>query len=388
MLTPDHLFSKNQPAFHKGYAAGLLVVWALMNGYLVKTYGIVSTVGEPPKYVFEAETLIHTGHLTSASYWLYFTQIALLAGAIKLKLSFAFVLFIQLICHGLAAICFYQTLLHLFRQEKVAFIGTMMLLLNYPYQQFNVYLQTESLFYSFTLILTYLVLTLEKPEGKKIFFTLLGLGIICITRPTGLLFIPPVFLYFFFVFLKRLSPLKKLGILACIAAAFFFLLNKAVASGGELDFMLPFREENIICEVPGISGFQPIQTAGNGNSIYGLLYYITHNFFQFTRLAGLKTMAFFGLYRNYYSTGHNIYLIIFFYSLHLLALAAIPWWLKYHLNKFVYLLSAILLVWMTVMLSCDDWHNRFYLSISPFIIILSIRSISSLLNLNADESKG
>jgi hypothetical protein len=378
MLIQNQLSSKNQTALPKGYAVVLGVVWALMNGYLLKTYGIVSGVGEPPKYVFEAETLIHTGHLSAASYWLYFTQIALLAGAIKLKLSFVFVFLIQLISNGLSAIYFCKTLLYLFRNGKVAFIGTMMLLLNYPYQQFNVYLQTESLFYSLTLILSYFVLTLEKPDNKKLLLILAILAIVCITRPTGLLFIPPVFLYFFFVFLKRLSPLKKLGILAGIAATFFFLLNKAVASGGELDFMLPFRDERIICGVPTLPGFIPIKTAANPNSLYGLLYYITHNFSQFIRLAGLRTLAFFGLYREYYSTFHNICLMTFFYSLYLLILAAIPFWLKNQPYKLLYLLSAILLVWATVMLSCDDWHNRFYLSISPFLIILSARTISSL----------
>jgi Dolichyl-phosphate-mannose-protein mannosyltransferase len=388
MLIQNQLSSKNQTALRKGYAVVLGIVWALMNGYLLKTYGIVSGVGEPPKYVFEAETLIRTGHLSAASYWLYFTQIALLAGAIKLKLSFVFVCIIQLLINLLAAIYFYKTLLYLFRSQKIAFIGVMILLLNEPYQQFNVYLQTESIFYSLTLILTYTVLTWEKPDYKKLLAALLLLTLICFTRPTGLLFVPPIFLYIFLSSLKGLSPIKKTGLVVASAFVFFLFLGKAMGSGGEFDFMLPFRQENIICGVPGISGFQPIRTAGNGNSIYGLLYYITHNFFQFTRLAGLKTMAFFGLHRDYYSTGHNIYLIIFFYSLHLLALAAIPWWFKYHLNKCLYLLSAILLVWMTVMLSCDDWHNRFYLSISPFVIILSIRSISSLLNLNADESAG
>ena len=288
----------------------------------------------------------------------------------------------------LAAIYFYKTLLYLFRREKIALIGVMILLLNEPYQQYNVYLQTESIFYSLILILTYNILTWENHDRRKLLPILLLLVILCFTRPTGLLFIPPVFLYIFLSFLKGLSPIKKVGLVAAAAFIFFLFLDKAMGSGGELDFMLPFRDESIICGVPRAAGFRPIETAANGNSLYGLLYYITHNFSQFARLAALKTMAFFGLYRDYYSTRHNIYLVIFFYSLHLLALAAIPWWLKYHFNKCCYFLSAILLVWMTVMLSCDDWHNRFYLSISPFVIILSMRSISRLLNMTADEPTG
>lgn len=384
MRIPGQLSPKDQATPHKGYMACLLVVWALMNGYLLRAYGVVSTVGEPPKYVFEAETLIRTGHLTSSNYWLYFTQIALLAVAIRLKISLFFVALFQLSCNLLASIYFYKTLLYIFHREKVAFIGTLILLLNYPYQQFNVYLQTESLFYSLTLILTYFVLTVEKPDGKRSLLILLLLGILCITRPTGLLLVPPVFLYVFFVLLKKLSPWKKAGILAAIAVTFLFFLNKALGSGGELDFMLPFRDERIICGVPTLPGFVPIKTASDPNSLYGLLYYITHNFSQFARLATLRALAFFGLYREYYSTIHNICLMTFFYSLYVLALASIPFWLKNQPYILCYLLVAILLIWITVMLSCDDWHNRFYLSISPFVIILSGRTIAFLTKTTVD----
>jgi hypothetical protein len=386
MLIPGRSFPENQ-GFSRPLAC-IIIVWALVNAYLLRTYGIVSEFGEPAKYVSAARLFIRTGRLSSPDFWLYFTQIALLSVVIRFKLSFIFAGIVQLLINLLAAIYFYKTLLYLFRLEKIALIGVMILLLNEPYQQFNVYLQTESIFYSLILILTYNVLTWEKHDRRKLLPILLLLVILCFTRPTGLLFIPPVFLYIFLSFLKGLSPIKKVGLVAAAAFIFFLFLDKAMGSGGELDFMLPFRDESIICGVPRAGGGRPIETAANGNSLYGLLYYITHNFSQFARLAELKTMAFFGLCRDYYSTGHNIYLVIFFYSLHLLALAAIPWWLKYHFNKCCYFLSAILLVWMTVMLSCDDWHNRFYLSISPFVIILSIRSISRLLNMTADEPTG
>ena len=150
-------------------------------------------------------------------------------------------------------------------------------------------------------------------------------------------------------------------------------------SGGELDFMLPFKDEQIICGVPTLSGFAEINITKNANSLYGLFYYIVHNFGQFMKMAWLRTLAFFGLYRKYYSTAHNIYLVTYFYSLDIGAFLGSYYWFKKHSYPLLYFYSIIALVWVTTMLTCDDWHNRFYLGISPYIILLSTGFIRKFL---------
>ena len=48
-----------------------------------------------------------------------------------------------------------------------------------------------------------------------------------------------------------------------------------------------------------------------------------------------------------------------------LPLAAVEW------VSLAYLLTLILLTWMTVILTCDDWNHRVFLSISPYVILLA-----------------
>jgi hypothetical protein len=353
------------------------ILWALVNSFFLLKNGIVTT-GEAEKYIGQANLFIKTGHLSAANLSLYFTQIALLSFCIKLNVSFAIVVIVQLFFNLLATFCFYRTLLFIFNSPTVALTGTIILLANQPYQEFNTFLQTESLFFSFTLILTCYVISIEKLSFKNFIAIIFSLAVISITRPTGLLFIPPVFVYLFFIYFKKLSIIKKLSLLGAIGFLFLFILNKALASGGEFDFMLPFRDEDIICGLTSLTHSAQIQTSGNSNSIFGLLYYIMHNFSQFARLAWMKTIAFFGLYRSYYSRWHNIYLIIYFYSINIMAIAGISFWVRNHLYKLFYFLSMIFITWLTVMLTCDDWHNRFYLSISPYLIILSLGFIKKL----------
>ena len=353
----------------------LICIWALVNIIFLIKNGIVTT-GEAEKYINEAHLFIQSGKLSSPNFWLYFTQIFLISICFKTGLGFGLAITVQLLFNLLATLSFYKLLLYIFEKPQIAVLGTIIILLNYPYQEFNTFLQTESLFYSFTLIYTSYFLRSEKISVKFFLTILAWLLIISITRPTGLLFLAPTFIFIFF---KKLGLIKKIVIFICSVFLFLYIVNIALGSGGELDFMLPFRDEQIICGVPTLPEFKKIQTVQNPNSIYGLIYYVTHNFGQFSRMAWLRTLAFFGLYRSYYSTWHNIYLIAYFYPLLITALLGIAYWLRTHVYKFMFLFIIILLTWMTVILTCDDWHNRFYLSISPYIIVLSMVFVSRFL---------
>jgi hypothetical protein len=139
--------------------------------------------------------------------------------------------------------------------------------------------------------------------------------------------------------------------------------------------MQPFKKENIICGVPTINDAD-IKTLEKGNSVQGLSYYIFNNGKQFSRLAALKTVSFFGLVRNYYSTFHNIYLVLFFYPFYLLVLAGIWKIFRKKSSVFYYMFTIILLYWITTLLTCDDWHNRFILTVTPFIFLIGFSVVT------------
>jgi hypothetical protein len=355
----------------------LLVLWLLLNTFFLIHRGIFLQK-ESAKYIYEAQVFLATGRPGSSNFYLYFIQIILLAFCIKFHLGFFTAVLIQLFFNLIATAFFFKTIQYIFGNVRIAFVATLLLLSNYYYQEFNTFLYTESLFYSFTLILSCYIIHIQTLTAKKLLAVAGMLMVICITRPTGLLFLPPTFLYLFLVFFKNMPTWKKLTLLTGISILFLFLLNLALGSGGGLDFMLPFRDERIICGLPTLPAFLPIKTTDNGNSLYGLLYYLTHNTAQFLRVAGLKSVAFWGVYREWYSIRHNIYLIAFFGTLYLMTLISLGYWFRRNSNILCYLLSAMALNWVTVMLTCDDWHNRFFLSISPFLIILAMPSLQRL----------
>ena len=345
--------------------------------FLLYHFGI-ETDGEAVKYIREANNLITHHSLSSRNFWMYITQIILIFVSLKLNLGYEFVVGVQLLFSVLATFGFYQLVTHLFGNKTGAF-ATIWFLCALPIHQFNTFLQTDSLFYSFTIIYSSYLLRLTKLTLKVASILLLGLIIISITRPTGLFFLPATFFYLYFRFFTHFKLSYKLAFLAVVSAFFLYFLNAAIGSGGELDFMSPARDETIICGVPTLPDLAKIDESGNGNSLFGLFYYISHNFSQFLRLAFYRSIAFFGFLRPYYSSVHKIYLLFLFVPMYLLVVVSLKYWIRKKRCILLYFGTLIFLTWVTVTLSCDDWHNRFLLTIAPYLIVLALPGVKRFL---------
>lgn len=356
----------------------LILSWIVVQSTILYKFGIVTDF-EAKKYINEAGNLLQNGTVSTPNFWLYSVQIFLIAAAIKLNTGFLAVVIVQLFFNGLATYIFFRFISKT-SNRIAAFIITLLLICNFPIQTFNTALQTESLFHSFTILFSCYLLTQEKLNFKNSILIFLFLVVISFTRPTGLFFIPATALYLFFRFFYSFSVVLKLSITVAASIGFLFFLNIALGSGGELDFMLPFRDERIICGVPTLPHFQNIRTSENPNSVFGLLYYITHNFDQFIRLTWFRSKAFWGLFRSYYSFSHNLYLGLYFFPFYILVIASIRKWIKRNKYILIYCCSLILITWGSVILTCDDWHNRFFLSIVPYIYILAIPILQKLTN--------
>jgi hypothetical protein len=299
----------------------------------------------------------------------------LIVAAIKLHLDFIFIVIIQWLLNLFATWMFFQLVVYILKKPLLVFLATFIFIINITYQVYNSFLFTESVFYSLTVIYSSYLLRIEKLNSKKIAILILLLILLSVTRPTGILFFPTTAIYIFFRFMKNISVWHKIAIVFSAFIIFYFSVNQMLQSGGEFDFMLPFRKENIICGVSTTTNAN-IEVMEKGNSLEGIVYYIFHNKDQFLKLAGLKTISFFGLTRNYYSPLHNLYLIIFFYPIYFLSIIGIIKLIKKKEKEIIYLVTIILLYWITTLLTCDDWHNRFILTVSPFIFLIAFAAFT------------
>jgi hypothetical protein len=201
---------------------------------------------------------------------------------------------------------------------------------------------------------------------------LLFLLLLYVTRPTGIFFIPATALFIITKFYPRNIILffASAGILLPL---FYLLVNFSIGSGGEFDFMLPYDQEMVICGVTTITQSHSLEVPVTRSSIESLLYIITHYPGLFVKLALNRAVTFLGVYRSYYSPAHNIIGMIYFFIIYFTIITSFLFKKPSgeHKAAIWFIFCYILLVAITVMLSCDEWHNRFLLSLLPFLIILA-----------------
>lgn len=362
-------FTKNTMIFIKKKGLILLIIfWLLVQAFLLITQGI-NTGGESINKIQEAENLISGKGLSSKSDYLYLTEIFLIFLKLKAHAGYGAVIAIQLILNLSALIYFYKFLNSFYSSKILSFTGCLILLACFPYQIYNTFLYTESIFFSLSLIYSCYLLQLKKLSLPNIFILFLFLFLLCITRPSGIFFMAATIVYLFFFISKTINPVVKAAVFITVSCFALFILNYLMASGGGIDILLPFKDERVICGIPTLSYNADIKTVQNGNSLYGLIYYVTHNFSQFSRLALLKSKAFFGLVRPYYSYGHNVFLVIYFYTLYALIILNIIKINKKLPVAFIYFIALTVIYWLSVVFSCDEWHNRFFITLTPFFII-------------------
>ncbi len=355
----------------------LIAAWLGMQTLLLWRFGIFTQL-ESVKYITEADNILQNGTVSTPNFWLYSMQIFLIAAAVKLKTGYISVVIVQFLLNALATIAFFKLCAKL-SNRLIAFWVTLVFICAFPYQTYNVYLQTESLFFSYSILFTYYLFSIVKLNWRVALGLILFTGLLCVTRPTGVLWIPGTVLYLTFNFFKQYSVVKKTLFLLSGAVLSFFLINLFVGSGGELDLMLPFQQEHIICGVPGTSTPYLKTLDSNPNSIAGLLYYVTHNFRHFLSLVNQKTFSFWLLYRTYYSTSHNAFLIAYFLPVIILAVAGLVYACKQLKPVALYFFTIILLTWLSVLLSCDDWHNRFFFTLYPSLLLMAAFALKKIL---------
>jgi hypothetical protein len=83
----------------------LLLVWLSINLFILFHRGIYLQ-GESAKYIHQAHLFLETGRVETPNFWLYFTQIALIACCIKFNLSFYAVIVLQLLMSLAAMLAF------------------------------------------------------------------------------------------------------------------------------------------------------------------------------------------------------------------------------------------------------------------------------------------
>ena len=242
------------------------------------------------------------------------------------------------------------------------------------------YLYSDSIFISLCIIYLWAILRFGQNGYRGLFIILSLLFLLVFSRPNGVLFIPPTLIYL--LFKKQPVNLRNviLVITVFVFAAFFILLNNMFKGGADFDILKPYVEGHIICFVPSASKAADIDIVSTGQPLNDLYYYITHNPGHFSKLWLRKICSFFNLTRNYYSSPHNLYLLLMSIPIYLLSIAGLIKLKKINQNYFIFIITLLLFYPAAICMQCDDWHSRFTMVIMPVFILLSVIGASNIKN--------
>lgn len=333
---------------------------------------------EAQKYIEQGNLLYKTGAFSDPKYVFYLPVILLVYLCRLAGIPDQVIVLAQLTLSAIAMFFFYK-LGKIIGNKRIAFYSTVLLIFFLPLQLWNFYLYSDSIFISLTIIFTYLVHKYGDKGLKGLFIILLFLIVLIFSRPNGMLFIPPLMVYLLFK-QQQSRQLKLLGLALCVFLLFslYFLMNTAFRGGGDLDILKPFVEEHIICFVPTRTTGTNIDIINTTSPLNDLFYYIIHNPKHFLQLSALKLLSFFNLTRSYYSTFHNICLLIFIIPIYLFSLIGIYRFMKINRNSSLFIVSLLILYPLAISFQCDDWHSRFTMIIIPYFILFCVYGLEKM----------
>ncbi|RYY39293.1 MAG: hypothetical protein EOO08_10625 [Chitinophagaceae bacterium] len=356
----------------------LSVLFAAAHVVLYRASGIVSAL-EAEKYVRQAELVLNGTFPGSPKYYYYLPIIYLIAFAKKFALGYTFVVAVQTALSLASLLFFYNGTVRLFGR-RAALIAGMLLCVFLPYFSWDFYLYSESIFFSGAMLLYYCIARLHTLHARQVLPLFILIAALMFTRPFGVLFIPPVFVFLLFArYRSRSDRFVAWGLSLAFAGLMLLVINRIFHGGEDMDAMKPFVEEHVVCFVPQQPTGAKLDLKYYDNGLKDIGYYIVHNPGHFARLMGQRLWSFFSLTRPWYSRAHNAAIAAFLIPVYFLFFVGWVQAAKRWKKAYTYLVALIVLYPLAVTFQCDDWHGRFTMPVLvPVLALASFGAVESL----------
>ena len=363
---------KNAFAFlQKNPKVIVVALWIFFTFLWYLRFGFVFTL-EAPKYIGEANYFLKHHHFSQFRYLFYSTLIVVIAFSLSIKIGTVGALLIIMAVNLWAYLFLFSSLQRFFGRVLPALLSIGLLLSFWPYHSWTVFLFTECIFYSFVLFLFGHLLRFNGLNFRFLSITGVLLFLLLLSRPLGILFVPPVLLFIF----VHLSKRQRLY-MAFAGIGFLVLLNYIVeiffTTTADWSMAYALTGDMITCDMPVYNSSYHPELSNSPNQLYQLWYYLQHNFPHFLGLAAKRLQYFFFLVKPFHSLGHNLYLIAY----DIVIYGSLVW----NFNRIrravptavlLFIFSSILLFALATALQCDEYHSRFALTLTPFWISLTV----------------
>jgi len=353
-------------------------VWLVVELILFWHFGFNYQL-EAGKYINQANIVLETSYVSQARYLFYISTIFIIAFNLLIKTGLEGAIIMIMIINLFSYLYFYKALKFVFKSRLPAFIIIFFLFSFWPFQSWSLFLYTECLFYSSVLVLFSRLLLFKTFNFKFIMSLFCILIWVILSRPLGILFIFPVLFFIFFHLTKKQKFIFS-GIFIMSLLILNWVVQIVFTTTPDWTMEKSFLEGNIICDMPGTINNTGLVISDSHNQLYRLFYYITHNFSHFANLDLTRLKYFFLNTRTYYSTLHNFYLLIYLIAVYSCIIVGVKNIRKVlSLPQIVFIITTVLFFAFTIALQCDDYHNRFFLTLFPLLTVLAVAGLAPII---------
>lgn len=350
----------------------LVLLWLLVQLVMLAYFGI-RTGSDTEIYVNTAHALLEGNFPEGRLRW-YSTYIALLAAVFALGGSLGWVVGIQIILSGLAAAFLWKAVLKLSGDLRISFVAVFLYLAWAKIHQWNIFVYTESLFTSLSLIAfgSWLLSRKSWQYGLSVLLIVVTFFV----RPTGFSFLAG-----WLLFGLAVLPVKK-------SWKWTAVVPVLVVSLLLLDLMLKdfiliasyARAEIIYPDINmGVTPPDDLQIPEDSSRpLERLLLFVWYNSGYFIKISLIKLFLFFGNVKPYFSLLHNLLIVLLLYPLYFFAILGYRR-LPNACHAKYFMLGFILVQACTVALTSENWDGRFLVPVLPFVFILSAVGITGAL---------
>ncbi len=375
-----------RPVFTYLLYGGLAVLWLLMQCVLWSIHG-VTVAFDSLRYIKQAN-LLAAGDFASLKIS-YIVYTGLLSLSIWLG-SLKWIVLLQIAVSGLAAIAMCKAAYHLSHSRLVAALTTFMLVAWPDFQFWNLYIHTESLFVSVTIIVFWRVISASK---QKHYLQLLPLLlVVLLLRPNGFMVVLAMLVYFGIAWCRKrqYSLWKATTLVFVLAVGAMVLVSQLFLK----DISSDFAFTNYLMSGGIIQGYGPLWVDNEstiqlkGSPLEQAVDFVLQEPGYFLKKSSLRLLYYWAQLRPYYSLKHNLAVAFLMYPVYFLGLVAIVQ-KRVPVPVLGFILALALQLSAMVVVSAVDWDNRFILPLLPFLFLLGATGFHAVLEklLPRSESK-
>jgi hypothetical protein len=287
-------------------------------------------------------------------------------------------LFFQSALSFLAVLALYRAGTRIFNNTLAGFISGIIFLIWWDNIHWNITTLTESLACSIICFTVY-QLSCFKGSVKDYCGIVILLVLNLFTRPTGIVIIVGTLaflIHYYWYDIRRDLIVMAIGIPVLVLLTYW----SADHMFSRWDFTEQYVRGNIVTYMDGIEGNElysedlRIDTTGltiahEKPPVLKILYFIVNNPVHFMKAACLKVYYLMTGIRPYYSTLHNVYVLIWMALVYLLYY--IGWRNTVNRSVRFFTVVVVILNCCLIGISTVDWDNRFYIPMEPGIVLLA-----------------